>query len=317
MVRPQASKLNKQLGMLFANAVTVPILHPSRIVDTIGRNGAHSVFEVFTQVCPEATRNHSRDGATEAELNKVLEHAGFERVRMRASAGQITGKLIDRKSCYRFGRRRWLDPDDAADMAEICKACQQMHEIAGLQSTFSVSRLVEILKETIASENAEKWSKKKHLKTNQNLIARCSTRSDPAAEVCCSSVASDADTAESLSPSFFVSDECETNDNLPSLVSDKTALKLKLQTEPFSIEGPQALLAASQQEQEQLPCEVAWLPTFVRDSWFAVQEEQTETVARDIELTELVGEDSTMSLYSEGLMSIFEAHKPEDCFTSW
>eukprot|EP00961_Rhodomonas_salina_P085660 1150508-Rhodomonas_salina.1 len=86
MVRAHASQQNKKLAVLVANVVTTT---PSRLRsatrDSVSRSGANSVFDFFSKVFPNATRDNTRSGITEAEFNKVLEKDGFLRVRMRAT----------------------------------------------------------------------------------------------------------------------------------------------------------------------------------------------------------------------------------------
>eukprot|EP00961_Rhodomonas_salina_P073968 993988-Rhodomonas_salina.1 len=85
MVRLHASQENKHLVVLFANAVTILSVQLSPKKDTVGRSCAHSIFDVFSKVCPKAIREHSRNGVTLTEFNKALEHDGFERVRRKQS----------------------------------------------------------------------------------------------------------------------------------------------------------------------------------------------------------------------------------------
>eukprot|EP00961_Rhodomonas_salina_P298310 3937962-Rhodomonas_salina.2 len=316
MVRPKASKLNKQLSVVFANSVTAPILHQTQVVYTVGRNGAHSVHEIFTQFCPKATSCQSRDGVTEAQFNKALENHGFDRVRMRATTRQIMGKVIDRKSCYRFGGRRWLDPDDANDMAEIHKRCQQMHNVPGAQSTCSVTELVQILRETIASENAEMWCKRSHRASNHDHAPSYSVRSQPAEEVFSRHEASEADTDEQPSPSFLDSDECENQENLPSFTNDDSELQVKLEKEEYSAKDLPALLDAVRQ-QEQPSCESTFVRAFRIDSSHAVQCEPTDMRTKEFKSLVLSDEDFAMSLTSEGLMSFIGVNEPEECCAIW
>eukprot|EP00961_Rhodomonas_salina_P068636 921199-Rhodomonas_salina.1 len=193
MGRAHSSKQNKALGLFFANAVTVPTNHRSPLADTIGRCGAHSIFEIFAQVCPKATRDYSRDGVTSTELNKVLEQdGGFERVRVRAVERQIMGKIVPSSNCYRFGRRRWLNPDDPHDMAAICMACRQMQDI----DSFSESELVRILRETNSAEDAQMWSMRIRHHADEHRTSPRSVKSEPCQEAVPSGAASEADTDE-------------------------------------------------------------------------------------------------------------------------
>eukprot|EP00961_Rhodomonas_salina_P088588 1191586-Rhodomonas_salina.1 len=129
MVRPQASPRNKELALLVAKVITTtPSFIRSPCKDTIGRCGEHSMYDVFSKVCPSATRDHSRTGVTEAELNKVLEKDGFLRVRVRSSIRQLENMPAKSCSFYSFGKRRWRNPDDADDMAAIAHMWQSVSQ---------------------------------------------------------------------------------------------------------------------------------------------------------------------------------------------
>eukprot|EP00961_Rhodomonas_salina_P303864 3941395-Rhodomonas_salina.2 len=123
MGRPKASKRNKQIALFFASIVTVPV--PSQgpestlSAETVGRQGPHSLFEIFSQVCPSATRERTRDGLTLSEFNKILKKDGWPRVKFRASARQIADGHVGGSTFYQFGGRRWRNPDDSADMAAL------------------------------------------------------------------------------------------------------------------------------------------------------------------------------------------------------
>eukprot|EP00961_Rhodomonas_salina_P233224 3151854-Rhodomonas_salina.1 len=107
MGRPQASKRNKQLSVLFANAVTVSSSESNPFPDTVGRTDANSLFEVFSRFCPSATRDkHGRgDGICLAQFNKLMEAEGFQRIRFRARARRILERDSDDFNTYRFGHR--------------------------------------------------------------------------------------------------------------------------------------------------------------------------------------------------------------------
>eukprot|EP00961_Rhodomonas_salina_P273093 3689999-Rhodomonas_salina.1 len=62
MGRPQPSIRNKQLTLLFANSVTVPSSRVIPFADTVGRTDEHSLFNVFSQVCPSATKDQHQRG---------------------------------------------------------------------------------------------------------------------------------------------------------------------------------------------------------------------------------------------------------------
>ena len=108
MVRPVGAPHSKNLGLSFAVSCTVNDADPFQ---TVGRAGSHSLFDVFSKVFPQCSRTfNTKSGISNIELNKLLEaDSGFTRQRYRhGSKGQHgTG------ATYRFGLRRWYDPDDA------------------------------------------------------------------------------------------------------------------------------------------------------------------------------------------------------------
>eukprot|EP00961_Rhodomonas_salina_P081851 1100455-Rhodomonas_salina.1 len=124
MVRPQGSVYCKNLGLQFAQACTT---QDQEWRMSLGRCGRYSVYDVFSTCFPECSReNNVKNGISNVELNKVLEQQGnFIRQRTK-------GRGIDcpANGSYRFGRRRWFDPDDDHErglLAEAWTSCSALH----------------------------------------------------------------------------------------------------------------------------------------------------------------------------------------------
>lgn len=154
--------------MLFASAITVTA-SPSEgdpSTDTVGRTGAHSLFDVLSKVCPSATRDrHGRgDGVSEAELNKLVEKAGFQRIRFRARARSLVNRESDDYNSYRFGKRRWRNPDDPNDMEAIAKVWQYF---AGFTAC-SLEDMAQILREAISAETLFKTKRRTQATLRKN-----------------------------------------------------------------------------------------------------------------------------------------------------
>ena len=93
----------------------------------IDRSGATSLYAAFAECCPPAVRNSDpffgRQGLTEVEFNKVLERNGFLKARRRiAGANQTAGA----HAVYYFANRRWRNPDDPGDMADLRRHWEQL-----------------------------------------------------------------------------------------------------------------------------------------------------------------------------------------------
>eukprot|EP00961_Rhodomonas_salina_P028247 381526-Rhodomonas_salina.1 len=150
MGRPQPSSRNKQLSLIFANSVTAPSSRVTPSPDTVGRTDAPSLFDVFSRVCPSATRDqHGRgDGMSLAKFNKLLEADGFQRIRLRARARKIVDRESEDFNSYRFGGRRWRDPDNPEDMAAIAAFWHCFSEFAAC----TLEEMTGILREALAAE---------------------------------------------------------------------------------------------------------------------------------------------------------------------
>jgi len=123
MGRPSASDVNKNIGLLFSDAVTEDTQNrnwPSfQIVD---RTGRLSLFEALTAFVPsvirDTTSQSGRNGLTRIEFNKYLEKNGFFKARSKSpydeDQEESRGKQVQGVRYY-FVYRRWLNPEDAAD----------------------------------------------------------------------------------------------------------------------------------------------------------------------------------------------------------
>lgn len=150
MVRPQASRTNKDLVLLFADLTTIPT---ENHMDWIARTGPVSVFAAFTQCCASCVRVHKQgpsDGITELESNKVLEDAaGFRRVRSRRAKPIVLPELGGTQSDgpgYYFSNRRWRNPNDPADMTRMRERWEvvlQNHRHVAIGCTFE--RMLEVV----------------------------------------------------------------------------------------------------------------------------------------------------------------------------
>eukprot|EP00961_Rhodomonas_salina_P169139 2278913-Rhodomonas_salina.1 len=118
MVRPRGSQESREVGLLFANLVTVEDSDPdARVL----RTGTRSIFAVLSCICPWTVREGdtgSRDGLSLAEFNKVLESNGFLKSRQRLSRSSSAYGLEDAGS-YCFAKRRWRDPSDDNDRSAL------------------------------------------------------------------------------------------------------------------------------------------------------------------------------------------------------
>ncbi|EKX41708.1 hypothetical protein GUITHDRAFT_112122 [Guillardia theta CCMP2712] len=119
MVRPAASRENKNFAPKFAMAITTstPVLN-----DMVARSGPFSLYSCLCECCPSAVRLHTggvKDGLSETEFNKALQAAGFERERDRR--GKALNKLDDPLGAgmYLFSYRRWRNPSDPGDRAAL------------------------------------------------------------------------------------------------------------------------------------------------------------------------------------------------------
>ena len=93
----------------------------------IDRSGATSLYAAFAECCPPAVRNSDpffgRQGLSEVEFNKVLERNGFLKARRRiAGAKQTAGA----QAVYYFANRRWRNPDEPGDMADLKRHWEQL-----------------------------------------------------------------------------------------------------------------------------------------------------------------------------------------------
>mmetsp|Transcript_49196 Transcript_49196/g.100451 ORF Transcript_49196/g.100451 Transcript_49196/m.100451 type:complete len:259 (+) Transcript_49196:115-891(+) len=124
MVRPSASPKNRAFGVLFAQSVTVKQDGPLTI-HSVGRTGTDSLHALLSVAFPDAVRQNRRRGLSEIEFNKEVERAGFTKIRLRYLNNNCEGIP---GSFYRFGGRKWRNPDDPKDLAFLNAAWRQMNE---------------------------------------------------------------------------------------------------------------------------------------------------------------------------------------------
>eukprot|EP00961_Rhodomonas_salina_P144638 1947305-Rhodomonas_salina.1 len=118
MVRQVASQANRQMALLFGQAVTAeaePVRDPTWCI--VGRAGKYSIYDAFVQCFPQCTtpvpcRKRTK-GCTQMECNKELEKANFKRTRFRTRDENGNGT----PNQYVWGSRRWRDPDNEDDWA--------------------------------------------------------------------------------------------------------------------------------------------------------------------------------------------------------
>eukprot|EP00961_Rhodomonas_salina_P294675 3934781-Rhodomonas_salina.1 len=130
MVRPVGSARNKDLGLTFARTMTVQERGYS-----LARQGRDSIYDVFAFCYPSAVRDNRRNGVTQMELNKALEALNFHRIRFRKkskksdSDGGDGEDKVQTLGSYRFGDRRWLNPDNESELATIKAGWETLSEI--------------------------------------------------------------------------------------------------------------------------------------------------------------------------------------------
>lgn len=190
------------------------------------------------------------------ELNKVLEQDGFERVRFRASTRQLTGDEVASASFYRYGARRWLNPDDADDMEAIGKISQKMKRLAGEQWICTPESLAEMLRKAIGFEIALKKMRKN--RSAPALLAKIEPKREPLSagegHTSASSACRNSETHEASKQSSPTSSHLSIHESQVQSIDDDDELRMKLAKERFSAENLSPVQAAQHPEAE-LPLE--------------------------------------------------------------
>jgi len=106
------------------------------------------VFSLLEKTFPECVRSTHHKGITQVELNKLLEQNGFLRIRLRRVPA--TSIPSSTPSSYRYGSRRWRNPDDEADRAFLLKKWEDFN--GSVETPCPVTTIFELLRRVIVTE---------------------------------------------------------------------------------------------------------------------------------------------------------------------
>mmetsp|Transcript_44042 Transcript_44042/g.68854 ORF Transcript_44042/g.68854 Transcript_44042/m.68854 type:complete len:491 (-) Transcript_44042:84-1556(-) len=119
MVRDSASEKNRDLARQFACTACA---HTDNVNDMLARSGPHSLFRALVECCPRSVRCDevtNLHGLAEAEFNKVLQAAGFQRERDRRVNAMTRSEDPSGAGMYLFCCRRWRDVNNPVDRGEL------------------------------------------------------------------------------------------------------------------------------------------------------------------------------------------------------
>ena len=156
-----------KVGLEFANAVTVEINDQRSSCSLVDCMGPNSVFAALSLSIPSITRTcegHDvlKGAISSIELCKFLIKSGYESCRHRNRVKGTKDKWT--KGVRRWKNRRWVDPDQADELAHLKANLDELKSRNPRLCTISEERLLEFL--SVRPSNAES------LQSSSVLVAR-------------------------------------------------------------------------------------------------------------------------------------------------
>jgi len=135
-------------GLEFANAVTVEIDENHSAPCLVDCNGPNSVFAVLHMCVPsivrtDANSNPIKGAISSIEFRKFLAKSGYESCRHRSRVRGTKDKWT--KGIKRWKNRRWIDPDNADELAHFKTKLDKLKSCSSRFGSICEIKIVEFL----------------------------------------------------------------------------------------------------------------------------------------------------------------------------